>query len=106
MKSPSKAPRHLSPAAKAWWRRLLADFVLEDEGALLILQTSLEAFDRLKAAQAEIKRDGATIVDRFGQRKPHPLLTVERDSRSALLAGLRALHLDADYEPLSRGGKA
>jgi site-specific recombinase XerD len=35
------------------------------------LHTSL---DRIKAAAAEIARDGQTILDRFEQPKPHPLL--------------------------------
>jgi hypothetical protein len=36
--------------------------------------------------------------DRFGAPKPHPLLPIERDSRAAFLAGMKALQLD--LEPL------
>jgi hypothetical protein len=36
--------------------------------------------------------------DRFGAPKPHPLLPIERDSRQAFLAGMKALNLD--LEPL------
>ena len=41
------------------------------------------------------------LLDRFGFRKPHGLFAVERDSRAALLQGLRALNLDV--EPLKTG---
>jgi hypothetical protein len=52
----------------------------------------------MREAQDAIKRDGATVMDRFKQPKAHPLLTVERDSRSAMLHALKALNLD--LEPL------
>lgn len=53
---------------------------------------------RLRLAQEAIQRDGMTILDRFGQRKAHPLLPAERDARSQMLAALKALNLDV--EPL------
>ena len=46
-----------------------------------------------------IKREGQSTRDRFGQPKAHPLLTVERDSRSGMLAALKAMNLD--MEPLN-----
>ena len=61
----------------------------------------MEAFDRMKLAAAEIARDGQTIIDRFEQPKPHPLLATERDSRSQLLMALKSLNLD--LEPLRDG---
>jgi len=96
MKS-SKAPppRHLSVKAKAWWRRLVNEWVLDDAG-LLILQAGLEALDRMIEAQAILKVDGSITEDRFGQKKQHPATLVERDSRSAMLAALKQLHLDLE----------
>lgn len=93
---PKKPPSTLSAEARAWWARLVADFELEDEAARLLLMTALESFDRMRQAQRKIKREGATYRDRFNQPKPHPLLTVERDSRAAMLSALKALHLDAE----------
>jgi phage terminase small subunit len=61
----------------------------------------MESFDRMRAAQASIEQDGATAPDRFGQVKAHPLLSVERDARAAMLAALKAMNLDV--EPLRDG---
>ena len=99
--SNANPPKHLSPEARRWWRKLQQEYRFDDEGGLLLLQTALEAFDRMRAAQAAIKEDGATALDRFGQLKAHPLLSVERDARAALLAALKALNLD--LEPLRDG---
>lgn len=90
------APAHLSEEARKWWQRIMRDYAIADPGGLLTLQTGLEAFDRLRSAQAQIAKDGQTVEDRFGQQKPHPLLAAERDARSQLLMSLRALNLDME----------
>jgi P27 family predicted phage terminase small subunit len=87
-----------STAAKTWWKRLASEYAIHDDAGLLLLQTGLEAFDRMRLAQEAIERDGMTVFDRFGQRKAHPLLPAERDARAQMLAALRALNLDV--EPL------
>ncbi len=91
-------PRHFSKEAKGLWKNILSEYDIEDSAGLAILQTALEAFDRLKEAQKEIERNGMTMRDRWGQVKPNPLLPVERDSRAQFLQGLKALNLD--LEPL------
>jgi P27 family predicted phage terminase small subunit len=91
-------PRHLSREAKGWWAKLQEDFGIEDAAGLLILTTAAEAFDRMRGAQKLIKKHGATCLDRFGQTKANPATTIERDSRAAMLAALKALNLD--IEPL------
>ena len=95
-----KSPSHLSPKAKKWWARL-NDTWSFDDGGLLILQVALEAFDRMTEAQAILRKEGPVVEDRFGQQKQHPATFVERDSRTAMLAALRQLHLDV--EPLNDG---
>ena len=97
MKNPA-APRTLSTEARRWWRRLVNEYAIEDEAGVLILQTALEAHDRMRDCQRAITQDGASIKDRWGQVKPHPLLSAERDARAAMLAALKALNLD--LEPL------
>lgn len=92
------APANLSAEAKDWWRRLVKEYDLADDGGRLILQTTLEAFDRMRGCQKAIKKDGEILCDRFMQVKPHPLLATERDARAQMLAGLKALNLDV--EPL------
>jgi P27 family predicted phage terminase small subunit len=92
-------PKHLSKEAKALWKRLSEEYSITDEAGLLILQTAMEAYDRMREAQAIIKTEGMQVVDRFDQKKAHPLTTVERDARAAMLAALKALNLD--LEPLN-----
>jgi P27 family predicted phage terminase small subunit len=92
------APASLSVEARRWWKKLVSEYDIVDAAGLLLLGTALEAFDRMRDAQATLERDGATLSDRFGQVKAHPATVTERDSRAAMLAGLRALNLD--LEPL------
>ncbi len=99
MKKSPAAPSHLSAAARAWWRKLAGEYEIEDAGGLLLLQTACEAFDRMKAAQDTVQKEGVTLIDRFGQTKAHPLLVVERDARSAMIMALKSLNLD--LEPLT-----
>lgn len=97
----SDAPKHLSTEARGWWVKLADEYGIDDEAGLMLLQTGLEAFDRMRECQKAIKTDGPMIKDRFEQPKAHPLLSVERDSRAQMLAALKALNLD--LEPLRDG---
>ncbi len=90
------APSHLSDEAKAWWKRIHEANKIEDQGGLLLLQSALEAFARMRQAQDAIAADGLVIKDRWGQPRPHPAAVIERDSRAAMLSALRALALDIE----------
>ena len=94
-----QAPKDLSAEARAIWRQLTRDYQIDDRAGLVLLRTTLEAFDSMRQAQEQIEQDGATYRDRFGQTKAHPLLPVVRDSRAQFMAGLKALNLD--LEPAS-----
>ena len=99
-----KAPKHLTREAKKQWEKLLNEYSIEDEAGLLLIQTAMEAFDRMREAQSIIKTEGMQVADRFGQMKAHPLTTVERDARSAMMQAIKSLNLD--LEPLNdRPGK-
>ena len=50
------APTHLSPEAKAWWKRLRDEYALDDEAARLLLLVALEAFDRIGNARRPLRR--------------------------------------------------
>ena len=92
-------PKTLSVEARRWWRALEKGYLIEDEAGRLLLMVALEAFDRMRQAQAALTKDGLpvlTVTDRFGQIKAHPLCTVERDSRAQMLAALKALNLDIE----------
>ena len=72
---------------------MVAEFEIDDAAGALLLQTALEARDRMRECQKKIKADGTTVTDRFGQVRGHPLLSAERDARSAMLAAIKQLQL-------------
>lgn len=93
-----KAPSNLSKQAKKLFLEILDEFSIDDPAGLAILKAACEAWDRAREARETITKDGPVYIDRFGCPKGHPLLTVERDSRSQFLQALKALNLD--IEPL------
>jgi len=95
-------PGHLSKAAQAWWRQLVADYEFESHH-LRLLQLACESWDRCEQARERLAADGITFTDRFGQPRPHPSLAAERDSRIAFARLMRQLDLDASSAPM--GGK-
>ncbi len=97
-KTSLKPPKHLSAAAKKWWRALMSEYQIEDAAGLLLLATALEAYDRMKAAGAVLDEEGPTFTDRYGQARPHPAATVEATNRSQMLGAIKQLNLD--LEPL------
>ncbi|MCF8025669.1 MAG: phage terminase small subunit P27 family [Desulfobacteraceae bacterium] len=94
-----KAPKTLSKEAAGWWRKLQAEYSIEDEAGRLLLQTALESFDRMRQCQETIKAEGQTVLDRFQQAKAHPLLATERDARSQMMQALKQLNLDIEISP-------
>lgn len=93
-----RAPTHLSKDGKNWYKKIATEYAIDDDAGLLLLQTAMEAFDRMKAAARRIDKDGEAVMDRFNQVKPHPLLPAERDARAQMLSALKQLNLD--IEPL------
>jgi len=86
-------PRHLSRAAKAWWRSVDAGYLLEDHHVRLLSEAA-SAWDRAQQARELVDADGLVTVDRFGQSKPHPAVTIERDARVLFARLMRELNLD------------
>ena len=92
----AKVPKHLSKEGQDLWGRLMDEYDLSDQGGLLLLQTAMEAHDRMKQCQQIIKKEGLQLADRFGQMKAHPLTTVERDSCSAMMQAIKSINLDLE----------
>jgi P27 family predicted phage terminase small subunit len=89
-----KPPKNLKIEAKRLWLRMLADYEIDDAAGLALLRAGCEAFQRAQEARGLIDKEGAVIIDRFGQPKPHPACAIERDSRGQLISALRALKLE------------
>lgn len=94
-------PSHLSKEAKAWWRKLCAEYDLSDGAAQILLESALTEFDRAEKARKILAREGTVVKDRFKQRQAHPAVGIERDTRGMMIRVFKALNLD--LEPLRDG---
>jgi P27 family predicted phage terminase small subunit len=103
-------PSHLSSEAANWWTAIVSEFELLPAD-LKVLQAAAESWDRAQQARQEVEADGLTVEDRWGQKKQHPAVNVERDSRAAFVRCVRELRLDGEEpgepgRPPSLSGKA
>jgi phage terminase small subunit len=93
-----RAPAHLRPLTRAWWRSVNADYELDDHHRLL-LTAACEALDRAEEARLALLKEGSFFTDRHGARKVHPAVNVERDNHALFARILRELQLDTNQEP-------
>jgi P27 family predicted phage terminase small subunit len=95
---PPKPPANLTREAKAWWRRIVERWEL-DEHCLLLLGNALEALGPMREAQKILSEEGRMVEDRFGQKKEHPMVATELAYKATLLQNIKAIGLD--LEPLN-----
>ena len=106
----TRAPRHLTAASRRFYEQIVDDFVLEPHH-LRLLQLLCESFDRGQEARKILDEEGLTVEDKkLGIRRPHPCVSIERDSRTAVARLTRELNLseepDSPRPPgLKYGGK-
>jgi P27 family predicted phage terminase small subunit len=86
-------PAHLSEPMRAWWCRAVEQGALGERDRL-VLTSGCESWDRANEARELIAEQGITLLDRFGQVKPNPAVTVERDSRASFVRIVSDLNLD------------
>jgi P27 family predicted phage terminase small subunit len=89
-----KAPKHLRPETRKWWRTVMDTYTDFDSHHVRLLTLAGESWDRGVEARERIAKDGAYLTDRWGQLRAHPAVAVERDSRIAFARILRELALD------------
>ena len=88
-------PEHLPKEAAAWWKAVNDEFDLDDSHSQWLLLVAAEAFGRLRDAQQIVKKEGLCVTTSRGIVSAHPMLRIERETRSQLLQALRHLCLDA-----------
>ena len=91
-----KPPASLSLPARNLWQSIVDEYGIADVGGLTVLSAGIEAYERMREAQAVVGREGLTIQDRYGVAKAHPACAVERDCRGQWLAALKMLNLDVE----------
>jgi phage terminase small subunit len=102
-KTKLKLPEGLTPRSENFWKRVQGEYSIEDGAGLRILEEACRALDRASEAADILKEQGLILVDRWQQKRPHPALKIEADSRSGFLACMRLLALDGTGE--LNGGK-
>jgi P27 family predicted phage terminase small subunit len=102
MKPIPRPPSHLSQSTRNWWRSCVKSYELEDHYRLL--QLAGESWDRCQQARATIDREGPTFTDDRGNKRVHPAVAIERDSRIAFARLLRELDLDVEPPANNRVG--
>lgn len=90
-----KAPQHLTPATRRWWREVVEEFELEPHH-IRLLTLAAEAWDRCEQAREALAEHGATYQDRFEQPRARPEVNIERDSRIGFARLMRELALDVE----------
>lgn len=97
-----KPPKTLQAVGRAFWRKVLRDYVLEENHELELLAQACGCLDRISEAQEEVKAKGSYFNDRFGQPKAHPGLHEERNQRILFCRLIRELGLDIESEAYTR----
>ena len=98
-----RAPDHLRPPTKTWWAAVLAAYQLEPHHVRL-LQLAGESWDRCQEAREILGREDLTINDDRGNKRTHPAVQIEKDSRIAFARLVRELDLDVEAPVSSRVG--
>jgi hypothetical protein len=94
-------PADLSTESAAWFVKIVREYGIADESGVLILSEAMRAYDHATEARGILKTEGLTVVDRYGQHRPHPAAGIARDSTKNFLACMKALNLDC--EPIRPG---
>lgn len=93
------APKHLSAAARKWWRTVVEEYACGPH-ELHLLTLAAEALDRCTAARQAIEQHGLTYLDPKRGPRMRPEVVIERDSRAAFARLIKQLDLDDDGLPV------
>lgn len=85
----------LKPATQQWFDQTAEHFAM-DPAQRRVLLLAAQAWDRSQQARAILATEGIVVEDRFGQRKQHPAIAIERDSRWHFAKLLRELGMALD----------
>jgi len=90
-------PKTLGVRGVALWKSTLAEREFS-AAEMALLEQFCNAFDVWDAAATQVKADGPTMMDRFGQIRPHPAVTIGRDACATMarLGGQLDLELADD----------
>jgi catechol 2,3-dioxygenase-like lactoylglutathione lyase family enzyme len=106
----NKIPKHLRPLphwpeeTKRRVSSLASEYdFYDDVPGLILLQQFGNADSDEQHYREIVATEGAVILDRFNQKKAHPLVSAIRDARSQKLMAMKALDFDRGEEPAQLG---
>ena len=99
--SSCKAPSHLTAASRRWFEAVAVAYDFEPQH-IRLLQAAAESWDLKESARRIVADEGLVVRDRFGQRRAHPAVQIERDARLAFARLIRELMLDDADAPEAR----
>jgi phage terminase small subunit len=67
-----RPPAGLSQEARRLFSETVEQYQLDDAPSLVLLGNACRALDRLRLAEAIVKKEGSVYLDRFHQPKAHP----------------------------------
>ena len=96
-----RAPAGLSAEALKLFRETREQYSIDDAPSLVLLGNACRALDRLRLAEAIVKKEGSVYSDRFGQPKAHPAAARVDAENLTLQRSLRELGINLAPLPSS-----
>jgi hypothetical protein len=90
-------PKGLGDNGQALWRRVTAEYAIDDCGGQEMLYQICSAADMAARLRAQIDKEGVLVKTKSGV-KEHPLIKLEIVNRSFVVRGLARLGLN--FEPV------
>lgn len=93
-----KTPKSLPKWSPGWraWHQIHDTYEIIDPDKVLQVEQACHCLNRFHEARERVKQDGAYVLDRFQQLKPHPALQIEKDSITLFNRIIRELGLNFD----------
>jgi hypothetical protein len=95
-------PGELGPAGAALWRKIQAEYAIDDIGGRALLEQICGAVDRIESIKAAVAEDGPVLRSRKGGVRVHPCLQAELQNRALVMRGLEKLGITV--EPIKPHG--
>ena len=92
--STAKSPVGLSDEAQRLFRETVEQYSIDDAPSLVLLGNACRALDRLRIAEAIVKKEGSVYLDRFKQPKAHPAAARVDAENLTLQRSLRELGIN------------
>jgi len=96
-----ESPSHLATATRRWFSEVAADYELESHH-MKILEMAAQAWDEYESARKAVTKHGQIFVDRYGQPRERPEVSIARQARTAFARLIRELALDVESPTFAR----